>query len=172
MLRILVEVLKVWCELTTICGVEMYFFSLMDEHAGFEKTFLVLCSKEDKFKHLRKLYEEHIPSVYCSAVIRKGHPFITVDFLVGGFFKLALPLDEVFESGETLGDKLKVGDVLTVILTNHSQDELITISKKKPSFNLPLKEVLAFSFRYAEEMAEIYASYKLLQRVQSTKTKA
>jgi len=149
----------------------MQFFYILDEFTGIEHNCLILSLKKKQFEHMRELCEKHIPSISCSAVIRRGHPFIVVDYGFGGFLKSTVPLDEVFYSGEKLGDKLKVGDVLTVILTAHPQDEVITLSKKKASFNVPLEEILAFSFKYTEEMDEIYTFYNLTQRFQSTKTK-
>ncbi len=145
---------------------------MSDEITGTEHNYLILSLEKKQFERIRELCEEYIPSISCSAVIRKGHPFIAVDYGFWGSFKYAIPLDEVFYSGEKLGDKLKVGDVLTVILTAHPQDRVITLSKKKVSFNVPLEEILAFSFEYTKEMDEIYTFYKLIQRLQSTRTKA
>ena len=67
--------------------------------------------EKNKFEDFKKLCEEHVPNVTCSAMIRKGHPFITIDYGFGGFSKSAIPLDEVFYSGEELGEKLEVGNV-------------------------------------------------------------
>lgn len=113
---------------------------------------------------MKKLIDEHVASVSCSAMIRKGHPYVIVDYGLMGF-KSTFRLDEVFVSGERLGDKLKVGDVLTVILTAKPQDEVYTISRKKATFNASLDEIIAFSFSYTPEMEEIYAFYNLYQRI-------
>jgi len=137
---------------------------MVDEFTGMEHNYLILQLEKKQFEDMKKLCIEHIPSISCSAVIRKGHPSIAVDYGFGGFLKSTIPLDEVFCSDETLGDKLKVGDVLTVILTTHPQDKVITLSKKKKSFNVPLEEIFAFSFKYTKEMDEIYTFHKLLQR--------
>ena len=140
---------------------------MVDEFTGIEHDYLILSLTKKQFEDMRELCEKQIPSISCSAVIRKGHPFIVVDYGFGGFLKSTIRLDEVFYSGEKLGDKLKVGDVITVILTAHPQDKVITLSKKKVSFNVPLEEILAFSFKYSEEMDEIYTFYELVQRLRS-----
>jgi len=147
----------------------MQFFSWVDELTGVEHKYLILQMEKEKFDDMRKLCTEHIPFVSCSAVFRKEHPFVVIDYgsNFGGFLKTAIPLDEVFLSGEALGEKLEVGDVLTVILTAHPQDKVITISKKKISFNVSPEEVIACSFRYTEEMDAIHTFYKLLQRLES-----
>lgn len=145
----------------------MQFFYMLDEFTGIEHNYLILPLEKKQFERMRELCEEHIPSISCSAVIRKGHPHIAVDF--GLYFKSSIPLDEVFSSGEKLGDKLKVGDLLTVILTDRPQEQVITLTKNKASFNVPLEELLAFSFKYTEEMDEIYTLYKIIQRLSKSK---
>lgn len=143
----------------------MQFFYMEDELTGVEHNYLILPLEEKQFQRMRELCKEHIPSISCSAVIRKGHPYIAIDF--GLYFRSSIPLDEVFYSGERLGDKLKVGDVLTVILTDRPQDQVITLTRNKMSFNVSLEELLVFSFKYTEEMHEIYTFYQLIQRLQS-----
>lgn len=136
---------------------------MTDQFTGIEHTYLILPLTEKQFADMKKISDEHIPLVTCSAMIRKGHPYIVFDYgLVG--VKSTLPLDEVFESGERFGDKLKVGDVWTVILTAKPQDEVYTLSKKKVDFKVSLDEIIAFSFRYTEEMSELYTFFQFYQR--------
>jgi hypothetical protein len=143
----------------------MQFFYMTDQFTGIEHTYLILPLTEKQFESMKKVSDEIIPLVTCSAMIRKGHPCIVFDYGIMGDVKSTLPLDEVFESGERLGDKFKVVDVLTVILTAKPQDKVITSSKEKVTFNVSLDEIIAFSFSYTLEMEEIYAFYNLFQRV-------
>lgn len=71
-------------------------------------------------------------------------------------------LDEVSEDGDKVGDELAVGDVLTVILT--SKTRAVSVSKDKVYMNVPLEEVLAFSFLYTADMAENYAIFKMYKQ--------
>jgi len=137
---------------------------MIDQFTGIEHNYLILPLSGKQFADMKEMCEKHIPSITCSAVIRKGHPYIVVDYGFGGYLKSTIPLDEVFYSGEKLGDKLKAGDALTVILTDKPQDEVVTISKKKAVFNVALEDLVAFSFIYTPEMEEIYALYSLYQR--------
>ena len=63
------------------------------------------------------------------------------------------------------GDKLEAGDVLTVILTDRAQDDVITVTKKGAVLKVPLEELIAFSFTVTEEMKEIYIFYELTKRM-------
>ena len=58
-----------------------------------------------------------------------------------------------------------MGDVLTVILT--SKSKAVNISKEKVYMNVPLEEVLVFSFLYTADMAENYAFYQDVSPVES-----
>ena len=85
-----------------------------------------------------------------------------VDFGAGGSYKTALALDEVSEDGHRVGDELEVGDLLTVILT--SKAKAVRVSKDKVYMNVPLSEVLAFSFLFTADMAENYAVFKMYRQ--------
>jgi hypothetical protein len=87
---------------------------------------------------------------------------VVVDFGAGGSYKTAIALDEESEDGDKVGDKLAVGDVLTVILT--SKSKAVKVSKDKVYLNAPLKEVLAFSFLYTEDIAENYSLFKMYRQ--------
>ena len=117
------------------------------------------------FKDMKELFEEILPSPRCSAVVRRGHPFVVIDFGFGGFSKLAIPLDRVFESGQSLSEKLDVGEMLTVVLTTETEKrDVLSFSKKGLSLNVPIEDIIAFTFEYTEEMDELYRFYWYLQR--------
>lgn len=138
----------------------MQFYYITDESTGIEHNYLIIPTKEEDMERLR----EHIPTVTCSAIMRNGKPCLIIDFDIS---KVAIPLDETFLSGQKLGDKLKVGELLTMILTSCPQDKVYSISKKKVTFNVPLKQIIAFTFRYSEEMGEIYTFYQLHKRIKA-----
>ena len=102
-----------------------------------------------------------MPSISISSLVQNGHPYVIVDFGAGGAWKTAIALDEASEDGHKVGDELAIGDVLTVILT--SKSKAVNISKEKVYMNVPLEEVLAFSFLYTADMAENYALFKMYQ---------
>ena len=95
-------------------------------------------------------------------LVQNGHPYVIVDFGAGVSWKTAIPLDKASEDGHKIGDELAVGDVLTVILT--SKPKAVNISKDKVYMNVPLEEVLAFSFLYTADMAENYALFKMYKQ--------
>jgi len=143
----------------------MQFLPLIDELNGIKHIFLISQLNKTEFEKVKEYCEKYIPTFYFSAVFRKGHPYITVDYGAGGFFKWAIPLDDLYYSGERLGDKLHVGDVLTMILSEHPQDNVLVMTKSGLSLLVPLKDLIAYSFTYTEEMNQIYAFYKLAQRI-------
>ena len=95
-------------------------------------------------------------------MVRAGHPYAIIDFGAGGSWKTAIPLDETSEDGHPIGDELAIGDVLTVILT--SDPNAIKVSRDKVYLNVPLENVLAFSFLYTADIAENYALYKMIKQ--------
>lgn len=145
----------------------MQFAHIIDEFTGIQHNYLILPLEKEQFESTKKLFEKYIPAISCSAVLRNGHPYIIIDYGFGGHFKSTIPLDETFYSGENLGDKFDIGEVVTIILTDRPQDKVITLSKKGVSFEVPLEELIAFSLTYTEEMAEIYTFYKLVQQIKS-----
>jgi len=149
----------------------MQFFTLIDEFTGIEHIFLISELEKNDFEKVKEYCEEHIPHFSCSAVFRKGRPYITVDYGFGGCFKYAIPLDDLYFSGERLGDKLEVGDVITIILSNYPQEEVMKLTKKGFSLLVPLEDLIAYSFIYTEEMNQIYEFYKLAQRIKSRKSR-
>jgi hypothetical protein len=69
---------------------------------------------------------------------------------------------KLLRMGHKIGNELAVGDVLTVILT--SKLKAVRISKDKVYMNVPLEEVLAFSFLYTADMAENYALFNMYKQ--------
>ncbi|HUJ84538.1 MAG TPA: hypothetical protein VLV84_02920 [Candidatus Acidoferrales bacterium] len=103
-----------------------------------------------------------MPSIYVSSMVQNGHPYVIIDFGAGGSYKTALALDEESEDGHKIGDELEIGDLLTVILT--SKSKAVKVSKDKVYLNVPLSEVLAFSFLFTADMAENYAVFKMYKQ--------
>jgi hypothetical protein len=98
-------------------------------------------------------------------MVQNGHPYVIIDFGAGGSYKTALALDEKSEDGHKIGDELEIGDLLTVILT--SKSKAVKVSKDKVYLNMPLSEVLAFSFLFTADMAENYAVFKMYKQPKS-----
>jgi hypothetical protein len=61
-----------------------------------------------------------------------------------------------------IGNELAMGDVLTVILT--AKSNAAKVSKDKVFTNLPLEEVLVFSFLFTADIAENYTFYKMYRQ--------
>ena len=139
----------------------MQFFTVTDESNIKHKVLLVPLS-ETEMKELAGQCTQCMPSISISSLVQSGHPYVIVDFGAGGSWKTAIALDEVSEDGDKVGDELAVGDVLTVILT--SKTRAVNVSKDKVYMNVPLEEVLAFSFLYTADMAENYALFKMFKQ--------
>ena len=71
-----------------------------------------------------------IPSVSFSAILYEGRPWLVADYRFFESMKMKIPLDLPFISGETLGDKLKFGDVVTFIFTGKPENEVIGTLEK------------------------------------------
>lgn len=133
----------------------MQLYSLTDE-SNLKHNFLVIQLSEKEFNELVGQCEKCIPSISISTLIHGGHPYIVVDF-GSGSWKTVIPLDETLENNENLGDQLNPGDIVTVILTTNLQ--AVRVQNGKAEFDIPLDEILAFSFTYSKEMAENYMLY-------------
>lgn len=136
----------------------MQFFTVADESRVKHKVLLIPLS-DIEMNEVSGNCAKCMPSISFSALIQMGHPYVIVDFGGGDAWKTAIALDEISEDGHRIGDELAMGDILTVILT--SKSKAAKISKDKVFMNVPLEEVLAFSFLYTADMAENYAFYKM-----------
>jgi len=139
----------------------MQFFTVTDE-SNIKHKVLVVPLSDTEMNELAGQCKQCMPSISISSLVQSGHPYVIVDFGAGGSWKTAIALDEVSEDGDKVGDELAVGDVLTVILT--SKTRAVNISKDKVYMNVPLEEVLAFSFLYTADMAENYTLFKMYKQ--------
>jgi len=139
----------------------MQFFTIKDEFDIKHKVLVVPLS-DVEMNELEGQCRGCMPSISVSTLVQNGHPYVIVDFGVGVSWKTAIPLDQASEDGHKIGDELAIGDVLTVILTPNPK--AVRIAKDKVYMNVPLEEVLAFSFLYTAEMAENYALFKMFKQ--------
>lgn len=139
----------------------MQFFTVTDEFNVRHKVLVVPLSASE-MNELMAQCKECMPSISVSAMVQRGHPYVIVDFGAGGSYKTALALDKESEDGHRVGDELELGDLLTVILT--SKAKAVKVTRDKVYMNVPLDEVLAFSFLYTAEMAENYVVFKMYKQ--------
>jgi len=139
----------------------MQFLTVTDE-SDIKHKVLVVPLNETEMNELSGECKECMPSISVSTLVQNGHPYVIVDFGAGISWKAVVPLDEASEDGHKIGDELAIGDVLTVILT--SKSKAFRILKDKVYMNVPLEEVLAFSFLYTADMAENYALFKMFKQ--------
>ena len=139
----------------------MKFFTVTDD-SNVKHKVLVVPLNATEMNELMAQCKECMPSISVSSMVQNGHSYVIVDFGSGGSYKTALALDEESEDGDKVGDELALGDLLTVILT--SKEKAVKVTKDKVYMNVPLKEVLAFSFLYTAEMAENYALFKMYKQ--------
>ena len=139
----------------------MQFFTVTDE-TNIKHKVLVVPLSDIEMNELSGQCKECMPSISVSTLVQNGHPYVILDFGAGVSWKTAVPLDKASEDGHKIGDELAIGDVLTVILT--SKTKAVRISKDKVYMNVPLEEVLAFSFLYTADMAENYALFKMVKQ--------
>jgi hypothetical protein len=139
----------------------MQFFTVKDESNVSHKVLVVPLTGEE-MNELMAQCKTCMPSINVSSMVQNGHPYVIVDFGSGGSYKTALALDEVSEDGDKIGDELGIGDVLTVILTPNAKQ--LKVSKDKVYLNVPLKDLLAFSFLFTADMAENYALFKMYKQ--------
>lgn len=142
----------------------MQFFTVKDESNIKHKVLSVPLS-DTEMNELNTQCKECMPSISVSSMVQNGHPYLIVDFGHGGSYKTAIALDEESEDGDKIGDELGVGDLLTVILT--SKDKQVQVSKDKVYMNMPLKQILAFSFLFTADMAENYTLFKMYKEAKA-----
>ncbi|MGA3111940.1 MAG: hypothetical protein ABSE15_07900 [Candidatus Bathyarchaeia archaeon] len=139
----------------------MQFFTVTDKSNVSHKILVVPLTGEE-MNELMAQCKTCMPSIYVSSMVQNGHPYVIIDFGSGGSYKTALALDEESEDGDKIGDELGIGDLLTVILT--SKFKAVKVSKDRVYLNVPLSEVLAFSFLFTADMAENYAVFKMYKQ--------
>jgi hypothetical protein len=139
----------------------MQFFTVTDE-SNIKHKVLIVPLSDTEMNEVSGQCAKCMPSISISSMIQMGHPYVVVDFGGGDAWKTAISIDEASEDGHKVGDELAVGDVLTVILT--SKTRAVNVSKDKVYMNVPLEEVLAFSFLYTADMAENYALFKMFKQ--------
>jgi hypothetical protein len=139
----------------------MQFLTVTDE-SNIKHKVLVVPLSDTEMKELSSQCKECMPSISTSSLVQMGHPYIIVDFGHGGSYKTAIALDDVSEDGHKIGDELTVGDILTVILT--ADKKAVKVSQDKVYMNVPLEEVLAFSFLVSADIAENYALFKMYRQ--------
>lgn len=132
----------------------MQFFHMREDDSKNWHNYLVIQTSKDEFQGLKTRFETQTPKLAYSALIRGGHPYIVFEY------GAAVCLSEAFGSGDTLGDKLSVGDIVTVILTDKPQDQLFAHSEGGLKLNFNLEDVIAYPFTYTKEMEQIYEVYK------------
>jgi hypothetical protein len=142
----------------------MQFFHMRDDETKSWHYYLVVPIGKAEFDALRTRFDSQVPKFSCWAMIKKGRPFVVFDY--GG----SICFSEAFGSGETLGDKLVAGDILTVILTDKPQDQLFLFSEGRLALNFNLDEVIVYPVTYTKEMEEIYEFYKHYLKVKENKT--
>jgi hypothetical protein len=136
----------------------MKFFTVTDD-SNIKHKVLVLPLSDTEMNEVSGQCAKCMPSISISSLVQMGHPYAIIDFGGGGAWKTAIALDEASEDGHKIGDELALGDVLTVILT--SKANAVNISSDKVYMNVPLEEILAFSFLYTADIAENYALFKM-----------
>ncbi|XHH10406.1 MAG: hypothetical protein ACFCUE_07195 [Candidatus Bathyarchaeia archaeon] len=141
----------------------MKFFTVTDQSST-EHKILVINITESEYNDLVGQCEKCMPTLFFSSLIRAGHPYVVVDFGPGGW-KTAIALDEESEDGHRIGDELGMGEVLTVILT--SKPNAVKISKDKAYMNVPIEQVIIFSFLYTADIAQNYAVYNMYKQPKS-----
>lgn len=139
----------------------MQFLTVTDESEVKHKI-LVMHLSQTEMGEVSGQCAKCMPSISISSLVQMGHPYVIIDFGGGNAWKTAIALDEESEDGHKIGDELAIGDTLTVILT--SKAKAVNVSKDKVYVNVPLDEILAFTFLYTADMAENYALFKMYKQ--------
>ena len=129
----------------------MQFFHMRDDETKTWHNYLIIQVPTQEYGNLKSKVNQ--ASVGCWPVIQNGKP--TIVFGYGA----TINLSEAFGSGETLGEKLQPGDIVTVILTDKPQDQLFVLTDNKLTLNFALEEVTVYPFTYTKEMEQIYDFY-------------
>jgi hypothetical protein len=106
-----------------------------------------------------------VPKLSCQAIIHNGNPYVVFEY------GASICLSEAFGSGETLGEKLVAGDIVTIILTDKPQDQLFSSSSVNLALNFNLNEVIIYPFTYTKEMEQIYDFYRQYVNLKDSNSK-
>ena len=85
---------------------------MRDDESRNWHNYLIIQFGKEEFSALKARFDTQVPKLSCQAIIRNGNPYVVFEY--GG----AICLSEAFGSGETLGEKLVAGDIVTIILTD------------------------------------------------------
>jgi len=129
----------------------MQFFQMRDTESKTWRNYLVIQVSKEGYLSLKAQVTQ--TSVNCWPVIQNGKPMLVFGY--GASFNLS----EGFGCGETLGEKLHAGDVVTVILTDKSGDQLFTRKDGGLTLNFALEDVTVYLFTYTKEMEQLYDFY-------------
>ncbi len=143
----------------------MQFFRVTDQSKIKHKVLAIQLSPTE-MKQLLGQCEKCMPSIYVSSIIQIGHPYVVIDFS-SGTWKTAIALDEKVHSDHALGDELEIGDVVNVFLTSDKQ--ALISDGSKAYLDVPLENVLAFSFIYTADIADNYALFKMMKQPKEKK---
>ena len=128
----------------------MQFFNMRDDETKNWHNYLIMQVPKEEFNTLKTKFDTQVPKLDCWPMIRNGTPCIVFEY--GG----VICLSETFGSGQTLGEKLNVDDIITVILTDKQQNHLFLKKDNRLSLNFNLEEVIVYTFTYTKEMEQTY----------------
>ncbi len=136
---------------------------MRDDESKNWHNYLIIQLQKEEYSALKAKFDAQAPRLGCWAVIRSGKPYVAFEY--GG----AICLSEAFGSGQTLGEKLSVGDVVTVILTDKPQEQLFLLKEGSLTLNFALEEVIVYAFTYTKEMEQIYEFYVHIAKLKEGK---
>lgn len=137
----------------------MQFFQLRDSESKVWHNYLIIQVPTPEYNNLKAKVTQSIASW---PIIQNGRP--TIVFGYGAMINLS----EAFGSGETLGEKLHTGDIVTVILTDKPQDQLFQNNEGTTALNLNLSDVTIHPFTFTKEMEQIYEFYSNYTKLKET----
>jgi hypothetical protein len=131
----------------------MQFFHMRDDESKNWHNYLIIQVTKEEYSAIHTRFGSQTPKLNYGTIIRDGYPYVIFEY--GAMINLG----EAFGSGQTLGEKLQVGDIVTVILTDKPQDQLFILENNSLKLNFALSEVIVYPFTYTKEMEQIYEFY-------------
>ncbi len=131
----------------------MQFFHMRDDESKTWHNYLIIQVTKEEYGAIHNRFSSQTPRLTYGTIIRNGNPYVIFEY--GGMINLS----EAFGSGETLGEKLQVGDIVTVILTDKPQEQLFVLENNGLKLNFALSEVIVYPFTYTKEMERTYEFY-------------